>query len=399
MESNTTTDVALVGGGIIGLATGLALLRQGTGVSILEAENSVGRHQSGHNSGVIHAGLYYRPGSLKAQLCTAGRQAMVVFCQEHGIDHRICGKLVVAVDERELPRLEELEQRGRANGIQGIERLSSNQISEHEPAASGIAALWVPATGIVDYTRVTRAMRDDFVAAGGKMLTDCRITGIDQEPGSVRLRTSAGKVSADRIVNCAGLQSDRIALLAGARPDVRILPVRGEYYELVPELSQRIRGLIYPVPDPEFPFLGVHLTRGIDDRVTAGPNAVLALKREGYRRRDLSPRDLISILGWPGSWRMARRLWRTGAAELMRAMSRSRFAAQTAHLIPGVEARHLRRAGTGVRAQAVDRAGNLVDDFRFAESERAVHVLNAPSPGATASLAIGQKIAERVLQS
>jgi len=397
--TKSTTDVALVGGGIIGLATGLALLKQGAEVSILEAETRVGLHQSGHNSGVIHAGLYYRPGSLKAQLCTAGRQAMVTFCEEHGIEHRLCGKLVVAVDETEIPRLDELERRGRANGIPGIERLSSSEISEHEPAASGIAALWVPATGIVDYTAVTRSMRDEFSAAGGHVLTGHKVTGIDALSGSLRLRTDAGIVEAERMVNCAGLQSDRIALLAGAKPDVRILPVRGEYYELIPEVSQLVRGLIYPVPDPEFPFLGVHLTRGIDERVTAGPNAVLALKREGYRRSDFSVPDTLSTLSWPGTWRMARRLWRTGAAEMLRAMSRSRFAAQTAHLIPGVQALHLRRAGAGVRAQAVDRQGRLVDDFRFAESDRAVHVLNAPSPGATASLAIGEQIADRVLQS
>jgi L-2-hydroxyglutarate oxidase len=399
VSTSPTADVVVVGGGIIGLATGVALLRGGAQVTILEAEAAVGRHQSGHNSGVLHSGLYYRPGSLKARLCTAGRHAMIEFCQERTIPHRICGKLVVAVDEDELPRLDELERRGNANGLHGLQRLGRQQIREHEPAVDGTAGLWVPETGIVDFAAVTQALERQLIADGGRVLTGHRVTDIISHPGGLSVRTPAGPVEAGALVNCAGLQSDRVARMAGATPAVRIVPVRGEYYELLPAISGAVNGLIYPVPDPDFPFLGVHLTRGIDGRVTAGPNAVLALKREGYRRGQISPQDIASTVSWPGSWRLASRLWRTGAGELSRALSRRRFAAEVARLVPAVQAKHLRRAGAGVRAQAVDRGGHLVDDFRFVESPRALHVLNAPSPGATASLAIGREIAERVGQS
>lgn len=399
MEPTPTADVALVGGGIIGLATGMALLQEGARVLILEAEATVGRHQSGHNSGVLHSGLYYKPGSLKARLCTTGRSAMIDFCRAHEIPHRLCGKLVVAVDAEDVPRLDELERRGRANGLNDLQRLDRQDIQQREPATDGVAGLWVPETGIVDFGAVTRALERQFVAGGGRVLKNHCVTGIAPLPGGLRIRTTGGAFDAGTLVNCAGLQSDRVARMAGATPDVRILPVRGEYYELLPAASRLVNGLIYPVPDPDFPFLGVHLTRGIDDRVTAGPNAVLALKREGYRRAQISPQDIASVVTWPGSWRLASRLWRTGARELLRAMSRRRFAAEVRRLVPAVEPEHLRRAGAGVRAQAVDRAGNLVDDFRFVESHRALHVLNAPSPGATASLAIGQEIARRVAQS
>jgi len=399
VEKSRTTDVAVVGGGIIGLATALALIREGASVRVLEAEPTVAVHQSGRNSGVLHSGLYYRPGSLKARLCAAGRQAMVAYCEAHEIPYRISGKLVVAVGEEDLSRLQELERRGRANGLTGIERIGPEEIRRHEPAASGIAGLWVPETGVVDFAAVTRALGDEIVAHGGQVLTGHRVIGVAASSGAVRLRTTSHSIDAGLLVNCAGLQSDRIARMAGAELDVCILPIRGEYCELLPEAGAWVNGLIYPVPDPALPFLGVHLTRSLEDRVTAGPNAVLALKREGYTRGAFSMRDVFATLAWPGTWRMSSQIWRTAAGEMLRAMSRRRFARQAARLVPALRPEHFRRAGSGVRAQAVDRKGQLVDDFRFAQSERALHVLNAPSPGATASLAIGEEIARRALQA
>lgn len=386
------SDVAVIGGGLVGLATAMALAEQGADVTVLEAEDRVAMHQSGHNSGVIHSGLYYKPGSLKAKLCVEGARALWSFCEEEGIATLRCGKLVVATHEEELPRLDELERRGQANGLSGLRRLRAEEIRAVEPHAAGIAALHVPETGIVDYPAVARAYSRHIERHGGRILTNARVSAV--RPGLV-VETTAGNVACSRLVNCAGLQSDRIARLCGAKPDVRIVPFRGEYYELT--RTDLVRGLIYPVPDPRFPFLGVHLTRMIGGGVEAGPNAVLALKREGYRWTDVSLRDSLSIAGWPGTWALAARFWKIGFYEVWRSLVKSAFVHDLQRLVPEIRPEDVHRAGAGVRAQALERNGALVDDFRIVETERAVHVLNAPSPGATASMAIGRTIAAQVL--
>jgi L-2-hydroxyglutarate oxidase len=392
-------DVAVVGGGLLGLATALALASRGDGLSVavLEAEERVAAHQSGHNSGVIHSGLYYKPGSLKATLCIAGARALFAFCEEEGIAHERCGKLVVATDPEELPRLDELERRGRANGVAGLRRLRGEEIREIEPHAAGIAALHVAETAIVDYPAVARAYARRVEERGGTVRTGARVSAVRKDGAGLVVETARGAVSCRLLVNCAGLQCDRIARLCGAEMDVRIVPFRGEYYELAPERQELVRGLIYPVPDPRFPFLGVHLTRMIKGGVEAGPNAVLALRREGYRWRDVSPRDVADTASWPGFWKLAGRFWKIGAYEVRRSLLKSVFVRDLQRLVPEIRDDDVYRAGAGVRAQALDRSGALLDDFRIVESARAVHVLNAPSPGATASLAIGRKISEMAL--
>jgi L-2-hydroxyglutarate oxidase len=360
---------------------------------VLEAEGRLAAHQSGRNSGVIHSGLYYRPGSLKARYCVEGREAMYRFCAEHGVPHERCGKVVVATGERELPALAELERRGRANGLAGLRRLRAEEIREHEPHAAGIAGLLVPETGIADYPAVTRALAALVAAAGGRVETGARVLAVRREQGGLVLETPRGRVRCGHLVNCAGLRSDRVARLCGTDPGLRIVPFRGDYYELVPARRSLVRNLLYPVPDPELPFLGVHFTRMVGGGVEAGPNAVLALRREGYGRWSFSPRDALEIAAWAGTWRMARRFWRTGLGELHRAFSTRAFVRALRRLVPALEPGDVRRAGAGVRAQAVERSGALVDDFRIAGAERMVHVLNAPSPAATASLTIGQAIA------
>jgi len=388
-------DVAVIGGGLVGAATALALAsRDGLTVAVLEAEDRLAAHQSGHNSGVIHSGLYYKPGSLKAALCVEGARDLYRFCAEEGIAHQRCGKLVVATDPEELPRLDELERRGQANGLVGVRRLRAEEIRDIEPHAAGIAALHVPETGIVDYPAVARAYGRKVEERGGTVWTGARVTAVRREQGGLVAETRRGAVACRLLVNCAGLQADRVAVLCGAAVDVRIIPFRGEYYELAPERQDLVRGLIYPVPDPRFPFLGVHLTRMVKGGVEAGPNAVLALRREGYRWRDVSPRDLAATAAWPGFWKLAARFWKTAAYEVRRSLSKPVFVRDLQRLVPEIREEDLHRAGAGVRAQALDRAGALVDDFRIVTSERAVHILNAPSPAATASLAIGRKIAE-----
>jgi L-2-hydroxyglutarate oxidase len=383
-------------------------------VLVLEAEERLAGHQSGHNSGVIHSGLYYRPGSAKARLCAEGREALYGLCEEEGIAYRRTGKLVVARTPEELPRLDELERRGRANGLEGLERLSGGELRERYPEAAGVAGLWVPEAGIVDFPAVARLLARRVAEAGGEVRTAARVAAVESDgPGTaagngsgtgIRLALATGEtLKASFLVNCAGLQSDRVARLAGARPEVRIVPFRGEYFELSPDSGARVTVPIYPVPDLRFPFLGVHLTPTLDGRVEVGPNAVLAGHRHGYRRGDglaasalRDPRDLASTLGYPGFWRLARRHWRDGAAELWRSLDRRAFAREVQRLVPAVTANDLRRGGCGIRAQAVDRQGNLVDDFHIVHTERQVHVLNAPSPAATAALAIGREIADRV---
>jgi L-2-hydroxyglutarate oxidase len=391
-------DVAVIGGGIVGCATALALTEAHPGLKLLllDKEPRLAAHQTGHNSGVIHAGLYYKPGSLKAANCTAGREALYAFCAEHGIPHDNCGKVVVAVEERELPALDELERRGRANGLAGLERLDAAGVRVREPHAATVAGLFVPQTGIVDYTRVTEVMGELIRRRGGEIRLGTRLDAAQGGADGARLRTSAGEVRARILVNCTGLHCDRVARRCGVEPGVRIVPFRGEYYLVRPERRDLVKNLIYPVPDPTLPFLGVHFTRMIDGGLEAGPNAVLAFKREGYRWHDLSPTDLLDTLAFPGFWKLAGRMWTIGAGEYRRSFSKRLFVNSLRRLVPEVGMGDVARGGAGVRAQAVDGDGKLVDDFRIITSERMVHVLNAPSPAATASISIGRTIAGEV---
>lgn len=390
-------DIAILGGGLVGLATALALLEKGhRSLVLLEAEDRLAAHQSGHNSGVIHAGLYYAPGSLKARTCTEGRRALEAFCEEHGVPFRRCGKLVVATRDEELPGLEELHRRGEANGLSGLERLDETGIRDREPAVRGLAGLWVPQTGVVDFKAVAEAYGNRVRRLGGEIRLASPVREIHRKPGVLELGTPLGSIRAGLLINCCGLWSDRVARRCGVDPEVRIVPFRGEYLELVPERRSLIRGLVYPVPDPRFPFLDVHFTRRFNGEVEAGPNAVLALSRAGYRWRDISLRDLAEVLAYPGFWRLAGRYWRTGLGEIHRSVSLGASLRALRRLVPELEAGDLRRAGSGVRAQALDRQGKLLDDFRILRGEGSIHVLNAPSPAATASLAIGARIAEWV---
>lgn len=401
--STPVYDVAVIGGGIVGLATAHALA-SGDGrrprVVVLEAEERLAAHQSGRNSGVIHSGLPYAPGSLKAELAVAGRRALYRFCADEGIPHQRCGKLVVAVDDAEAARLDDLERRGRANGLTELTRLSADELRRAEPCVAGVAALRVGETGIVDFAAVARALARRLHAAGGEVRTGSRVTALERRESDWRLETTAGPVETVWLVNCAGLHSDRVARLAGHAPEVRIVPFRGDYWELVAQRRHLVRGPVYPVPDPDLPFLGVHFTTTLDGGVEIGPNARPVLARHGYRGEAVEPaerwRDAVDTFTWPGSWRLAARLWRLGLAEVVRSASRTAFARAAARLMPELTPADLQRGGSGIRAQAVDRAGRLVDDFRFAFGTREVHVLNAPSPAATASLAIGARIASFV---
>jgi (S)-2-hydroxyglutarate dehydrogenase len=388
-------DVAVIGGGIVGIATAHALCeRVGGSLVVLEAEAKLGGHQSGHNSGVIHSGLYYKPESLKARNCVEGRDLMYRLCEEHGVPHERCGKLVVATTEAELPALDELERRGRANGLEGMRRLGPEGIREVEPHVAGIAGLHVPQTGIVDYARVMEVLEGLVRAAGGEFLLGARVEHVRRAGGEIVVETGRGPVACRALVNCAGLRSDRVARLCGVRPGLQIVPFRGEYYELRPDRRSLVRNLVYPVPDPAFPFLGVHFTRMIHGGVEAGPNAVLAWKREGYRHRDVSLRDLVDMASYGGFWRMAGRYWVTGMGEMYRSLSKRAFVTALRRLVPDLREDDIVRGGAGVRAQAVEPSGLLVDDFRIVEAKGMVHVLNAPSPGATASISIGRAIAD-----
>jgi L-2-hydroxyglutarate oxidase LhgO len=393
------TDVVIIGGGIVGLATALAVLtrRPRTSVVLLEKETSLAVHQTGHNSGVLHAGLYYKPGSLKATLCGRGRAMLEQFCAEHGVPFERCGKVVVATRPEELPRLEELERRGRANGLAGVRRIGPEELREIEPHAAGLGALVVPETGIVDYREVARAYAAELGRRGAEVRTGARARAIERRGEHVVVESTAGAVQAAVLVACAGLGSDRVARLAGLPTDVAIVPFRGEYWLLADQRAHLVRNLVYPVPDPALPFLGVHFTRRIHGGVEAGPNAVLAFAREGYRRTSFDARDAWDAARWPGFWKMARRHWRTAVAEQARSLSRSAFARACARLVPEITASDLVPGGAGVRAQAVARDGALVDDFAIVQAERMVHVLSAPSPAATASLAIGDEIAARAM--
>jgi (S)-2-hydroxyglutarate dehydrogenase len=395
-------DVAVIGAGIVGLATALRLLdrRPDLRLLVLEREDRVGAHQSGHNSGVVHAGLYYTPGSQKALLCREGKGLVEDYCREKGIPIAWPGKLVVALDESELPRLATLKARGEANGVDGLEEVGPDRMREIEPHVAGIRALWSPRTGITDFAVVTRAYADDVRARGGTIELSRPVTRIDRRPEGLVLGTPRGDVVARAVIACAGLWSDRVAALTGDRtPDSpSIVPFRGDYYTLTPEAGALVNGLIYPVPDPRFPFLGVHFTRRIDGEVWAGPNAVLAFRRTGYRRRDISARDLAEALGNPGFRRLARRFWRTGAAEMWRDWSKRAFMREMRRYLPELRADQVRFGPSGVRAQALGRDGTLVDDFDLAGGDRVLHVRNAPSPAATSSLAIGARLASEAIE-
>jgi L-2-hydroxyglutarate oxidase len=393
----TAAKVAIIGGGIVGLASARAILqRHKVSVVVLEAEARLASHQTGHNSGVIHSGLYYKPGSLKARTCTAGREALVRYCRERGIVHEVCGKLVVATDASQVPMLDELERRGRANGLDGIERLDAARIREYEPHAAGVAALHVPQTGIVDFKAVAAALADDIRTGGGEIHTGARVERVVRDGRGFVIGWNGGEVRCDALVVCAGLQADRVARLCGVVPKVRIVPFRGEYYALRPERAHLVRNLIYPVPDPRFPFLGVHLTRTVTGQIEAGPNAVLAFKREGYGRNSFSMRDTVDTLSFGGFQRLARRVWRTGMREFVRSRSKRAFAGGLQRLVPEIGPADLVPHGAGVRAQAIAPDGSLVDDFLVEQVPGALLVLNAPSPAATASLQIGEMVAERV---
>ena len=394
----TTFDVLIVGGGIVGLAAAREILTRHPGISlaVLDKEGSLGEHQTGHNSGVIHSGIYYAPGSLKARLCTRGARLMYEFCERHSVPAEACGKLIVATTESELPALDELYRRGTANGVPGLEMAGPAGIREHEPHCAGIRAIWSPATGIVDFSQVTAALAGDVTRLGGVILTGHLVVGLTVRAGSISVRTGRGEFTAGRVLTCAGLHSDRVAMLSGAPEEPRIVPFRGDYWQLRSERRHLARNLIYPVPDPKFPFLGVHFTRRIrDDAVWLGPNAVLALAREGYRRSALRLGDLTQTLRYPGFRRMARRYWRTGAAEVYRDISRRAFVAACQRFIPELTHTDVLPGPSGVRAQSVARDGGLVDDFVFnVQGNQLMHVRNAPSPAATSCLAIGELIAD-----
>ncbi len=386
--------IIVIGGGLVGLATAykLGLACPSVRVTVLEKERSVGQHQSGNNSGVLHAGLYYKPGSAKARLAVAGIQEMVAFCRENQVPHEVCGKLVVAIDDAELARLRDLHERGTRNGLQGLKLLDRAEMREIEPHVGGIAALRVPEEGIVDYPRVCEALRARMENQGGEVVTNARVTALRPTSDGWLVQTAAGDFETAFLVNCAGLHSDRVSELAGERREVRIVPFRGEYYKLKPDRQFLVRHLIYPVPDPQFPFLGVHFTRLIEGGIEAGPNAVLAFSREGYRKTDFNPADLFDALSFAGLWRFLGRHKRMCWEELKRSFSKRLFCESLQKLVPEIRAGDLDAGGAGVRAQAMSPDGNLVHDFCFVNQRRALHVLNAPSPAATASLAIGAEI-------
>ncbi|MCP5105111.1 MAG: L-2-hydroxyglutarate oxidase [bacterium] len=389
--------MAIIGGGIVGMATALELSRsKKMSIIVIEAENHLAAHQTGNNSGVIHSGLYYKPGSLKAINCAKGRELLYDFCQIHNIPHERCGKVVVAVHQDELPNLEKLHQRGTANGLKGIKRLKPEEIKEYEPHVTGVAGLFVPDTGIADFVKVTEKYAEIFKTNGGELKLNTRVRKINTIKNEIRLHTTSGDIVCKKLVNCGGLHSDRVARMSGVDPGLKIIPFRGEYYEIKKEKHSLVKNLIYPVPDPKFPFLGVHFTRMIHGGIEAGPNAVLAMKREGYKKYNFSFKDNFELLFYKGFRKMALKHWRMGMGEMYRSLSKSAFTRALQRLLPEIEKKDLKPGGAGVRAQALEPDGFLVDDFRIKETENMVHVLNAPSPAATASINIGKTIAQHV---
>ena len=392
----------MVGAGIVGLATALHLLEQEPALSVLvvDKESEVGAHQTTHNSGVIHRGIYYAPGSLKAKLCAEGARRLTAFCDTRGIPYRLIGKLIIASDESELSALRDLHRRGEANGVAGLRWMDADEIRDIEPHAIGAAALYSPSTGIVDFGSVATAYGTEVLRRGGRMRLGAEVTRLREREDHVEVTAGGVRLRAAVVVTCAGLQSDRLASMTepAARPELRIVPFRGDYYFLRPDRRRLVHGLIYPVPDPRFPFLGVHFTPRLDGSVWLGPNAVLAFAREGYRLSDVSVRDLAATLGYPGFWRLAIRHWQTGAAEMWRDISRRAFAKSLQRYVPAVRTGDLVGRSSGVRAQAVGSDGSIVDDFAISGDGRAIHVRNAPSPAATSSLAIGELLGRRVLE-
>ena len=392
--------VGVVGGGILGVAIAreLGRRRPGTRVVLLEKEDRLAAHQTGHNSGVVHAGIYYKPGSLKAELCTRGRHLLRDFCAEHAIAYDECGKLVVAIDTDELGRLDHLEQTASANQVPGLRRLAAEEIREVEPYAAGLAALHSPATAITDYVAVTRALADEVAAAGGEVRLGTRVVGLRRRTGGVEVRVAddTAPLLLDHVVVAAGLHADRVSALVDGDRGPAILPFRGEYLGVSPAKQDLVRGMVYPVPDPRYPFLGVHFTRRVTGGLEVGPNAVLATRREGYRRRDVSAGDLRDVLAWPGFWRLARAHWRTGIGEVVGSASRRAFMRKASRYVPEIGVADVVPAGSGVRAQAVDRDGSLVDDFRVTHADGVTCVRNAPSPAATSSLAIAAHVVDQV---
>jgi L-2-hydroxyglutarate oxidase len=389
-------DIIVIGGGIVGLSVAREVTRQfpRLRLALVEKETRVGTHQTGHNSGVIHSGVYYKLGSMKARMCVEGAAAMVEFCREHGVPFKICGKVIVATSEEERPRLQDLLARGQANGVAGLRMLGPVELREIEPHATGVAALHVPGTGVTDFAKVCEKYAELVAAQGGTVRTSAEVIAIGQNGQETVVETSGGDFSVRWVINCAGLFSDRISRMAGERPEVRIVPFRGEYYDLVPARASLVRALIYPVPDPRFPFLGVHFTRRIHGNVDAGPNAIFAFKREGYRSGDFSLRDTMESLVFPGFWRVAAKHWRMGKDEAQRSVSKGSFVAGLQRLVPEVQGEDLVPGGSGVRAQAIHRSGALVDDFQFSQSDRMLHLYNVPSPAATASIAVGRAVVE-----
>jgi (S)-2-hydroxyglutarate dehydrogenase len=391
-----TYDVAIIGGGIVGLSTAMELASRfpRLRIAVLEKERSVAFHQTGHNSGVIHSGVYYRPGSLKAQFCVQGAAEMIRFCDSHDVPYEICGKVIVATDEKQRSALEELRHRASANNVPNVRLLTREELRDFEPNAAGVAALLVPGTAITLYKRVAEKYAELATSRGAEVLTDSGVNAIRVTNDTFTTETNSGAYDSRFLINCAGLHSDRIARMTGTELPLQIVPFRGEYYELSPPRNTLVRTLIYPVPDPRFPFLGVHFTRRITGEVEAGPNAVLALKREGYRKTDFEAADVLDQLGFPGFWRMAGRYWKTGFGETYRSLSKPAFVRALQALVPTVSEKDLVNGSSGVRAQAVDRSGKLLDDFHFVGSGRSLHVCNVPSPAATASLPIGRYIVD-----
>ena len=395
-------DVVIIGGGIIGLSTAMQLTRrfpQGGKVAVLEKEKELAMHQTGHNSGVIHSGIYYRPGSQKSRFCVGGAQALVQFCEENEIEFEKCGKTIVATDATELERLDTLYQRGVANGVAGLELIGPERLQEIEPHTQGVRALWSPETGIIDYVKVAAAYGSRFQEYGGDIYNEAAVRAIHGFSGAMTVETDRGSLRAKHIINCAGLYADRVAEMMGEATGVRIIPFRGEYYTLRPESQRLVKGLIYPVPDPRFPFLGVHYTRNIHGYVEAGPNAVLAFAREGYRKSNVDLTESLGTFTYPGFWKMTAKHWRTGMAEMHRSYSKQVFVHDLQKLIPQIKETDLAPGGAGVRAQAVAADGALLDDFSILRGQQAIHVLNAPSPGATSSLAIGAHIVDLAVES
>lgn len=394
-------DLVIIGGGILGLAVAYQFLlhRPALSLAVVEKEPELAAHQTGHNSGVLHAGLYYAPGSRKARLCREGKAALEAFANSHNIPYEHCGKLVVALSEEERPRFEALKERAIANRVEGLEEVGAERIREIEPHAAGIRALWSPKTGIIDFRRVALAYAEEVRARGGGIRTGQKVVAIKEHGDERIVRTSQGDIRCRNIISCAGLYSDRVAAMTGDAGSERIVPFRGDYYTLKPSARSLVRGLIYPVPDPRFPFLGVHFTKTIAGEVIAGPNAVLAFAREGYRRTDFNPKDLGDALTFSGFRRLARKFWRTGVAEMWRDWSKQAFTAELARYVPEIRAADLIFGPSGVRAQSLSADGTLADDFSFGESPHILHVRNAPSPAATASLAIGRELMEKAIAS